>query len=42
VLSRGYAIVTRKGDGRVVSRVAQAAAEMTVRVSDGTFEVRKK
>ena len=42
VLSRGYAIVTRKEDGRVVSRVAQAAAEMTVRVSDGTFEVKKK
>ncbi|MGE5248599.1 MAG: exodeoxyribonuclease VII large subunit [Bacteroidota bacterium] len=41
VLSRGYAVVTRKQDGRVVSRVSQAAAEMNVRVSDGEFEVRK-
>ena len=41
VLSRGYAIVTRKADGGVVSRVQQASDEMKVRVSDGEFEVRK-
>jgi len=42
VLARGYAIVTRKEDGSVVSRVAQASDEMKVRVSDGEFEVKKK
>jgi exodeoxyribonuclease VII large subunit len=42
VLKRGYAVVTRKDDGHVVSRVSQAADEMRVRVSDGEFEVRKK
>jgi exodeoxyribonuclease VII large subunit len=42
VLSRGYALVTRKEDGSVVSRVALASAEMRVRVSDGEFEVTKK
>jgi len=41
VLARGYAVVTRKTDGGVVSRVAQASEEMRVRVSDGEFEVRK-
>ncbi|HEU0295680.1 MAG TPA: exodeoxyribonuclease VII large subunit [Anaerolineales bacterium] len=41
VLARGYAVVTRKDDGSVVSRVAQASDEMRVRVSDGEFEVRK-
>lgn len=41
VLRRGYAVVTRKEDGSVVSRVAQASEEMNVRVSDGEFEVRK-
>jgi exodeoxyribonuclease VII large subunit len=41
VLARGYAVVTRKEDGTVVSRVAQASDEMRVRVSDGEFEVRK-
>ena len=41
VLARGYAVVTRKEDGKVVSRVAQASPEMNVRVSDGEFEVRK-
>ena len=41
VLARGYAVVTRKEDGSVVSRVAQAGEEMKVRVSDGEFEVRK-
>jgi exodeoxyribonuclease VII large subunit len=41
VLARGYAVVTRKEDGVVVSRVAQASDEMKIRVSDGEFEVRK-
>jgi len=41
VLARGYAVVTRKDDRSVVSRVAQASDEMKVRVSDGEFEVRK-
>jgi len=41
ILSRGYAIVTRKADGKVVSKVSQAKGEMTVRVSDGEFEVKK-
>ena len=40
VLGRGYAVVTRKEDGGVVSRVAQASDEMKVRVSDGEFEVK--
>jgi len=42
VLRRGYAVLTRKEDGSVVARVAQASDEMNVRVSDGEFEVRKK
>ena len=41
VLGRGYAVVTRKDDGSVVSRVSQADDEMNIRVSDGEFEVRK-
>jgi len=41
ILSRGYAIVTRKADGKVVSKVSQAKGEMSVRVSDGEFEVKK-
>jgi exodeoxyribonuclease VII large subunit len=41
VLARGYAVVTRKDNGNVVSHVAQASAEMKVRVSDGEFEVKK-
>ena len=40
VLGRGYAVVTRKEDGSVVSRIEQAAGEMKVRVSDGEFDVR--
>lgn len=42
VLARGYAVVTRKDDGSVVSLVAQANDEMKIRVSDGEFDVRKK
>jgi len=40
VLSRGYAVVTRKDDGSVISRTAQAKAgqEIQVRVADGQFE----
>jgi len=41
VLARGYAVVTRKEDGSIVSRVSQASDEMKVRVSDGEFEVKK-
>ncbi|NJC95164.1 MAG: exodeoxyribonuclease VII large subunit [Anaerolineales bacterium] len=41
VLSRGYAVVTRKEDGGVVSHVADARGAMKVRVSDGEFEVKK-
>ena len=41
VLLRGYAIITRKDDGAVVSRVSQARGTMNVRVSDGEFEVKK-
>src|SRR5512138_723487 len=40
ILKRGYAVVTRKDDGRIISLVAQASEEMNVRVSDGEFEVR--
>jgi exodeoxyribonuclease VII large subunit len=42
VLSRGYAIITRKEDGRVVGKVSDAGAEMKVRVSDGEFDVNRK
>jgi exodeoxyribonuclease VII large subunit len=38
ILSRGYAIITRKDDGMVISQVSQAHGEMKVRVSDGEFE----
>jgi exodeoxyribonuclease VII large subunit len=41
VLGRGYAVITRKDDHSIVSRVEQASAEMKVRVSDGEFEVKK-
>ncbi|MBK8824540.1 MAG: exodeoxyribonuclease VII large subunit [Anaerolineales bacterium] len=42
ILSRGYAIITRKEDGKVVTQVSQAQGEMKVRVSDGEFEVRRE
>ena len=42
VLSRGYAIITRKEDGRVVGKVSDAGGEMKVRVSDGEFDVSRK
>lgn len=40
VLGRGYAVVTRQADGRVVSQVRQANSsdEIQVRVSDGAFD----
>lgn len=41
ILSRGYAIITRKEDGVLVSKIAQAQGELKVRVSDGEFEVNK-
>jgi exodeoxyribonuclease VII large subunit len=41
VLLRGYAIITRKSDNMVVSKVSQAKGEMKVRVSDGEFEVKR-
>jgi len=39
ILSRGYAIITRKEDGKVVSKLSQVQGEMKIRVSDGEFEV---
>ncbi len=39
ILSRGYAIVTRKSDGKVVGSVSDAKGEMNVRVKDGEFQV---
>jgi exodeoxyribonuclease VII large subunit len=42
ILARGYAIITRKADGMVVSKVAQAQGAMNVRVSDGEFEVNRQ
>ena len=43
VLSRGYAVVTRKDDGSVISHVTQAKPgdELNVRVSDGEFKVKR-
>lgn len=41
ILARGYAIITRKDDGKVVGKVSDAAKEMNVRVSDGEFEVNR-
>jgi exodeoxyribonuclease VII large subunit len=41
VLARGFAVVTRKDDGSVVSRVSQASEEMKVQVSDGEFNVKR-
>lgn len=41
ILSRGYAIITRKEDCLVVSKVSQAKGDLNVRVSDGEFEVKR-
>jgi exodeoxyribonuclease VII large subunit len=40
VLARGYAVVTREADGRVVRKVADARDAIRVRVSDGEFGAR--
>jgi exodeoxyribonuclease VII large subunit len=44
VLARGYAVVTRKEDGSVISRVAQARTgqQVQIRVSDGQMEAEIK
>lgn len=44
VLARGYAVVTRKDDGSVVSRVAQAqpGQQITIRISDGEVDAEIK
>lgn len=42
ILSRGYAIITKKENGMVVSKVSQAKGDLKVRVSDGEFEVNRK
>lgn len=42
ILARGYAIITRRSDGKIVGKVSQAHGEMNVHVSDGEFEVIKK
>ncbi len=40
VLARGYAVVTRTEDGKVVRTVAEARREIRVRVTDGEFGAR--
>jgi exodeoxyribonuclease VII large subunit len=44
VLARGYAVVTRVEDGRVVSQAAQVepGQAIRVRVSDGAFDAEVK
>jgi exodeoxyribonuclease VII large subunit len=42
ILTRGYAIISRKEDGALVSKVSQALGEMNVHVSDGEFDVVRK
>jgi len=42
ILARGYAIITRKSDGKVVGSVSDAKGDMNVRVRDGEFEVNRK
>jgi exodeoxyribonuclease VII large subunit len=44
VLARGYAVVTRRDDGSVISRVAQAkeGQQILIRVSDGQIEAEIK
>lgn len=41
VLERGYAVVVRLSDGKVVSKVDQAERSMKIRVSDGIFDVNR-
>lgn len=40
VLARGYAVVTRQADGKIVRKVADARDAIRVRVSDGEFGAR--
>jgi exodeoxyribonuclease VII large subunit len=40
ILSRGYAVVTRLGDGSLVHKVKQARDEIRIRVSDGEFDAK--
>jgi exodeoxyribonuclease VII large subunit len=42
VLGRGYAVVTRKADGRVIHKTEQAQSEqlISIRVSDGQFSAK--
>ena len=44
VLGRGYAVVTRKEDGSVISRVAQTqpGQQVAIRVSDGQVDAEVK
>lgn len=42
VLGRGYAVVTRKNDGKVISHVADANGQIQVQVADGTFDAEVK
>lgn len=42
ILARGYAIITRTSDGKVIRQVSQAQGDMNVRVSDGEFVVNRK
>lgn len=41
ILARGYAIITRKEDGLVVSKISHATGDLKVRVSDGEFEIKR-
>lgn len=40
VLARGYAVVTRTEDGKVVRKVGEARKEIMIRVTDGEFGAR--
>ena len=42
VLSRGYAVVRRRQDGVVVSKVKQARGGIVIHVSDGEFDAEVK
>jgi exodeoxyribonuclease VII large subunit len=44
VLARGYAVVTQKGDGSVVTQVAQTrpGQQVQIRVSDGQVDAEIK
>jgi exodeoxyribonuclease VII large subunit len=44
VLERGYAVVTRRADGKLISKIKQVKSkdEIHVRVSDGSFDATVK